>query len=220
MSDEQMVEQTEAETVVEQAAERTFTQQELDKAVGERLARQQHQFERQIKGIDLDEARKLLDDKEKAVVDRQKEKGEFESILKNTVEKKDQEIMAYKSKLEQTLVDGSLLSAASKNNAVDATQVSQLLKGRVRLAEDGNVEVLDTEGLLRYNGQGSLLSVDELVSEFLTANPHHVRATQGGIGSQGNAGGTTQKPTSYADMVENWNSGGKEAFAATKINRK
>jgi hypothetical protein len=43
-----------------------------------------------------------------------------------------------------------------------------------------------------------------------------VKASQGGIGSMGNTGGSTQKPQSVADMVANWNDGGKEAFAASK----
>jgi hypothetical protein len=43
-----------------------------------------------------------------------------------------------------------------------------------------------------------------------------VKASQGGTGSMGNAGGSTQKPQSVADMVANWNDGGKEAFAAMK----
>jgi len=30
------------------------------------------------------------------------------------------------------------------------------------------------------------------------------------------AGGSTQKPISVADMVENWNDGGREAFHALK----
>jgi len=61
-----------------------------------------------------------------------------------------------------------------------------------------------------------LLSVNEMVTEFLTVNPHMVKASIGGTGSQGNTGGSTQKPTSVADMVANWNDGGKEAFAAFK----
>jgi len=50
----------------------------------------------------------------------------------------------------------------------------------------------------------------------LTVNPHMVKASQGGTGSMGNAGGSTQKPQSVADMVANWENGGKEAFAAMK----
>ena len=82
-------------------------------------------------------------------------------------------------------------------------------------AEDGTVEVLDNNGTPRYNDSGDLLSVNEMVSEFLTANPHHVRASKGGTGSQGNAGGSTLKPQSTVnDMVDNWNDGGREAYRA------
>ena len=142
----------------------------------------------------------------------QKERGEFESILKNTVSKKDQEINAYKTKLHQTLVDGALLTAASSNNAVNPDQVSTLLKNQVRLSDDGTVEVLDSNSVARYNDKGDLLSVNEAVSEFLTANPHFVRATQGGSGSMGNAGGSTQKPPTVAEMNANWTTWGKDAY--------
>ena len=60
------------------------------------------------------------------------------------------------------------------------------------------------------------ISVDEMVTEFLTVNPHFVRASQGGAGSMGSAGGSTPKPQSVEWMVENWNSGGKEAYTAMK----
>jgi hypothetical protein len=146
----------------------------------------------------------------------QKERGEFDAILKKTVEKKELEIQSYKTKLQQTLVDGAILGAASNHNAVNPNQVSQLLKANTRLSENGNVEVLDDNGSPRYNDGGDLLSVNEMVTEFLTVNPHMVKASQGGTGSQGNAGGSTQKPQSVADMVANWETGGKEAFAAMK----
>ena len=215
MSDEVM-ESVETETTETTPAEKTFTQDELDRIVADRIARERKKAEKKLEGIDLEEARKIMQEREQAEIERQKERGEFEDILKQTVEKKDQEITAYKQKLHETLVDGSLLSAASKHDAVSPDQVSQLLKGKVRLADDGGVEVLDDQGTPRYNNEGNLLSVDELVSDFLTANPHFVRASGGGTGSMGNAGGLTPKPVSVADMVENWNSGGREAFAAMK----
>lgn len=215
MSDEVM-ESVETETTETTPAEKTFTQDELDRIVADRIARERKKAEKKLDGIDLEEARKIMQEREQAEIERQKERGEFENILKQTVEKKDQEITAYKQKLHETLVDGSLLSAASKHDAVSPDQVSQLLRGKVRLADDGGVEVLDDQGTPRYNNEGDLLSVDELVSDFLTANPHFVRASGGGTGSMGNAGGLTPKPVSVADMVENWNSGGREAFAAMK----
>ena len=217
MSDEIMVEEAETETVEVQTQEsKTFTQEELDRIVADRVAREQRKFEKKISGIDLDEAKDLIAQRESAELERKKERGEFDSILKQTIEKKDLEIHSYKSKLQETLVDGAILGAASNNNAVNPNQVSQLLKAHTRLSEDGMVEVLDDNGTPRYNDSGDLLSVDEMVTEFLTANPHMVKASQGGTGSMGNAGGSTQKPQSVADMVANWESGGKEAFAAMK----
>jgi hypothetical protein len=217
MSDDIMETQAETETAaVESQETKTFTQEELDRIVADRVAREQRKFEKRLSGVDLDEARDLMAQKEAAELERQKERGDFDSILKKTVEKKDIEIQSYKSKLQQTLVDGAILGAASNNNAVSPEQVSSLLKSNTRLSEDGTVEVLDGNGTPRYNDSGDLLSVNEMVSEFLTANPHFVRASQGGTGSQGNAGGSTQKPQSVADMVANWGQGGKEAFAAMK----
>ena len=217
MSDEIMETQAETETVaVETQESKTFTQDELDRIVADRVAREQRKFDKRLSGVDLDEAKDLLAKKEAAEIERQKERGEFDKILKQTVEKKDMEIQSYKSKLQQTLVDGAILGAAGNNNAVNPNQVSQLLKDQTRLSDDGTVEVLDANGTPRYNGSGDLLSVNEMVTEFLTVNPHMVKASQGGTGSMGNAGGSTQKPQSVADMVANWESGGKEAFAAMK----
>jgi hypothetical protein len=217
MSDEIMENQAETETAaVETQESKTFTQEELDRIVADRVAREQRKFDKRLSGVDLDEAKDLLAKKEAAELERQKERGEFDKVLKQTVEKKDMEIQSYKSKLQQTLVDGAILGAAGNNNAVNPTQVSQLLKDQTRLSDDGTVEVLDANGLPRYNDSGDLLSVNEMVAEFLTVNPHMVKASQGGTGSMGNAGGSTQKPQSVADMVANWDSGGKEAFAAMK----
>ena len=216
MSDEIMETEAETETAAVENQEKTFSQTELDRIVADRVAREQRKYEKQLSGIDINEAKQLLLDKEAAELERQKERGDFESVLKKTVEKKDQEINAYKSKLQSTLVDGALLNAASTNNAVNPEQVSALLRNNLRLSDDGSVEVLDSNGTPRYNDSGNLLSTGELVAEFLTANPHFVRASAGGSGSQGNAGGSTQKSLSVADMVANWNEGGKEAFAAMK----
>jgi hypothetical protein len=221
MSDEIMeVEKAETESAAVETQDKTFTQSQVDKMIADRLARQSRKFENQIGDIDLDQARQVLKERDDANLQAQKERGEFESILKDTVSKKDQEINAYKTKLHQTLVDGALLSAASSNNAVNPDQVSTLLKNQVRLSDDGTVEVLDSNSVARYNDKGDLLSVNEAVSEFLTANPHFVRATQGGSGSMGNAGGSTQKPPTVAEMNENWTTWGKDAYAKLQASNK
>ena len=221
MSDEIMeVENAETETAAVETQEKTYTAAQVENIVLGRLAQQNRKFEAKIGDIDLDQAKQVLKERDEANLQAQKERGEFESILKETVSKKDQEINAYKTKLHQTLVDGALLSAASSNNAVNPDQVSTLLKNQVRLSDDGTVEVLDNNSVARYNDKGDLLSVNEAVSEFLTANPHFVRATQGGSGSMGNAGGSTQKPPTVAEMNENWTTWGKDAYAKLQASNK
>jgi hypothetical protein len=212
MSDEIMETQAETETV--QTQDKTFTQEELDRIVADRIAREQRKFDKKLGGINLDEAKELLTQKEQAEIEAQKQRGEFDTILKQTVEKKEAEINSYKSRLQETLIDGALTTAASRNNAVDVSQVTTLLKSKTRLAQDGTVEVLDANGTPRYNDKGELLSVDDMVTEFLTVNPHFVRASAGGSGSMGNAGGNTSKPEKSVDwMLENWNQGGKQMYA-------
>ena len=210
MSDEIMAEAV-TESVEQETAEaqevKTFTQEELDRIVADRVARTKRQYDKKLEGVDLDEARQLLQERQNADLEKQKERGEFESILKQTVEKKDQEINSYKQRLEATLVDQALLSAAAGNGAVSPDQVSQLLRGSVALSEDGTVEVYDANGTPRYGDNGDLLTVQQLVTEFLTANPHFVKASQGGAGSSGAAGGSTSKPLSYSEMLEKGDEG-------------
>ena len=218
MSEEIMetVEQAETETAAVETQAKTFTQDELDRIVADRIAREQRKFDKKLGGINLDEAKELLAQREQAELEQQKQRGEFDTILKQTVEKKDAEINSYKARLQETLIDGALTQSASRNNAVDTAQVTALLKGNTRLSSDGTVEVLDASGTPRYNDSGDLLTVDELVTEFLTTNPHFVRASNGGAGSMGNVGGDTSKPKPMEWIVENWSSGGKEAYAAMK----
>ena len=213
MNEEIMEESVETETTEITQEEKTFTQQDVDRVVADRLQREQRKLEKKLNGLDLEKAHQLMLEHEQATTERQKERGEFESILKQTVEKKDLEIAAFKQRLETTQIDGALLAAASKFNAVEPNQVSQLLRGSLKLTDDGSVEVLDTNGTVRYNEKADPLSVSEYVGDFLTANPHFVKASSGGAGTQGNAGGLTQKPQSFADMNAIWTKGGKEAYA-------
>ena len=218
MSDEIMEESVETEPAQETPTQesKTYTQEDMDRVISDRLARERKKFEKQLDGINLEEARQIMLEREQAQIERQKEKGEFEQVLKQTNEKKDQEIAKLTAALHSTKIDGALFTAANRHNAIDSEQVATLLRNRVRLSDDGMVEVIDDNGTVRYNDNADPLSIDEAVSEFLTASPHFVRATAGGAGTMGNAGGSTPKPTSVADMVDNWSSGGKEAYAALR----
>ena len=211
MSDEIMEESVDTEPAQKTPAQesKTYTQEDMDRVVSDRLARERRKFEKQLDGINLEEARQIMLEREQAQIERQKEKGEFEQVLKQTVEKKDQEIAQLNAALHTTKIDGALLTAANKHNAIDSEQVATLLRHSIRLSDDGMVEVIDANGTVRYNANAAPLTIG---SEFLTASPHFVRASQGGAGTMGNAGGSTPKPTSVADMVKNWSKGGKEAY--------
>jgi hypothetical protein len=192
MSEDNM--ETNDETTTTETPAKTFTQDELDRIVADRIARENRKFDKRISGIDLEEARTLKAEKEALDVERLKDRGDFDLILKNTVEKHVRDTALLTDKLHTTLIDGAILGAAGNSNAVNPDQVAMLLKRSARLSEDGLVEVLDANGLPRYNDKGDLLSVGEMVSEFLTVNPHFVRASQGGTGSQGNTGGINDGP--------------------------
>jgi len=222
MSDEIMGNESVEPVVETEATEqptKAFSQEELDAIVEQRLMRERKKYEKKLEGVDLDEARQLLQAKEQAEIERQKEKGEFEKVLQQLAEKKDNEISQYKTRLQEIQVDGALINSASQHGAVSPDQVVSLLKNKTRLGDDGAVEILDNDGTVRYNDSGTPMQVNDLVSEFLTANPHFVKASPSGTGSKGAAGGSTQKPSSVADMLASWENGGKEAYAAMKGKR-
>jgi hypothetical protein len=68
--------------------------------------------------------------------------------------------------------------------------VVALLKSNIRLGETGDVEILDAEGNVRYTDNGTAMTGDELVDEFLTSNPHFMQAGPNGSGAKSNVTNT------------------------------
>ena len=129
------------------------------------------------------------------------QKGEFEEILKTRTQEHQKEKTQLENQLKDIKINKSLLSSASKNKAINPDQVVELLKGNIKLNETGNVEILDNNGIARYNKSGELLSTDELVQEFLTQNPHFVSATPSGSGSVSNVDRQElNKPFNLSDL--------------------
>jgi len=195
-----MAEEKEQE-VIEEPIAPEFTQEQVDKMVSDRLARERKKYDKKYAGVDIDAYKGWQAEQEQAEVDRQKERGDFEAILKTTVGKKDDEISQLKNRLTEIEVDGSLLRTASNLNAVSPDQVASLLRSQVRLGDDGNVEVIDKQGVLLYGDTGEMKKVTDLVSDFLTTNPHFVKASLSGAGSVGKVGGGTQTPKPVAEMT-------------------
>ena len=106
MADEQKTEQEQqpVENKVEEVVEEKepmVSQSEVDKIVERRLAREKSKYEKMYSGIDPEQARKLLQEKENKEMEDQKARGEFEKILKEQAEKSNKEIAGYDLRLKK-----------------------------------------------------------------------------------------------------------------------
>lgn len=169
------------ETAVKE--EPKLSQDDVNRIVAERVAREKAKFEKKYSGVDLDLYNKLVEEKEQTRQQEMEKRGEFEKLLKEQAEKFNGKIQQYESELTSIKVDGTLLSEASNQRAVNPQQVVSLLKGNIKLNEAGGVDVVDANGQVRYDDNGTPLTVSNLVNEFLTANPHFVSAGPSGSGT-------------------------------------
>lgn len=212
MVEENKVEQTtetkEEEKVVEETTEQpkvnTFTEDDVNNIVKQRLAKERASIYKKLDVEDLDTAIQAVQNQKKAEEQTKIQKGEFEQILKEKSEEFNKKYNSLESELKDIKINKSLLSSASKNRAINPDQVVELLKSNIKLNESGNVEILDKNGIARYNNKGELLTTDELVQEFLTQNPHFVTATPSGSGSVSNVDRSElSKPFNLSDLNMN-----------------
>ena len=194
MAEEKQVEQTTTPVVEEQPTEQptetvnsnTFSQEDVDYIVKQRLAKERASIYKKLDVEDLETAIEAVQNQKQAEEKTKIQKGEFEQILKEKSEEFNKKYTSLENELKDIKINKSLLSSASKNRAINPDQVVELLKNNIKLNETGNVEILDKNGIARYNSKGELLTTDELVNEFLTQNPHFVTATPSGSGSVSN----------------------------------
>ena len=159
-------------------ATKTYTQEEFDRHMAGLKSSMQKKFEKTLAELgDLEELKQLKQTAEQARQEQAIKRGEFERILQESLSKKDAEIQKRDSIIKEYKIDVPLTNAAAKFRAVNAEQVKSLLKNNIRLNEDGEVEVVDVKGTVRYNDKGVALNVDDLVKEFLDSNPHFVQPT-------------------------------------------
>ena len=192
MAEENQVEQTtetkeeEAPQVQETPQAQTFTQDEVNNIVERRLAKERGSMYKKLGVDDIDVAINAVKTQKEAEEKQRIQKGEFEEILKTRTQEHQKEKSELENQLRDIKINKSLLESASKHKAINASQVVDLLKNDIKLNETGNVEILDKNGIARYNKQGELLTKDELVQEFLKQKPHFVSATPSGSGSVSN----------------------------------
>ena len=209
---EQTTETKEEAPQVQETPTQTFTQDEVNNIVERRLAKERGSMYKKLGVDDLDIAVTAVKTQKEAEEKQRIQKGEFEEILKTRTQEHQKEKAQLENQLKDIKINKSLLSSASKNKAINPDQVVELLKGNIKLNETGNVEILDNNGIARYNKLGELLSTDELVQEFLTQNPHFVSATPSGSGSVSNVDRQElNKPFNLSDLDMN-NPKDKEAY--------
>lgn len=178
---------TDASTEENQAATKTYSQEEVDNM----MARMKGSLEKKLLKPyadlgDPEELRQMRQEAESRRTEEQLSRGEFEKTLKEMAAKKDSEIQRRDAIIKEYKVNTPIVNAAAKLRAVNAEQVRALLADRVRLNNDGEVEVVDERGQVRYSDGGSPLQVDDLVQEFLSSNPHFVSAGASTTNSRSN----------------------------------
>ena len=208
MADEQKTDKVETATtevqqeeVKEEKVDPTFTADQVEDKIKERLARERRKIYKELGTEDINVAKSALKEKQEKELEIKKQRGEYDQIIKDQADKSNAEIKTLKSQLEQIKITDSLLNSASKHKSNVPDQVVKLLRSQVKLNDEGKVEVLAENNQPRYNTKGELLSVDEYVQEFLTQNPHFQSATPSGSGSKGNVDRVNaNQPFNIADI--------------------
>lgn len=181
MSDQSLdtnTEVTDTSTESQAQAAKTYTQEEFDRHMAGLKSSISKKYEKTLAELgDIEELKTLKQQSEAKKLEDAKKRGEFEKVLQDLAAKKDAEIQKRDSVIKEYKVNTPLLSAAANYRAVNAEQVKALLSNNVRLNADGEVEVIDVKGTIRYTDNGEPFSVDALVKEFLEQNPHFVMPT-------------------------------------------
>lgn len=175
-------------------ATKTYTQEEFDAHMARMKASITKKYEKTFAELgDIEELRALKQDHERKSQEEAKKRGEFDKILQDLAAKKDAEIAKRDALIKEYTVDLPLVNAAAQFRSVNPEQVKQLLKPHVRLSQDGEVEIVDREGKVRYTDSGTPFKVEDLVQSFLAENPHFVQPTPATTQGKSNIG-QSQKP--------------------------
>jgi hypothetical protein len=173
---------------------KTYTQEEFDQHMARMKASISKKYEKTFAELgDIEELKTIKQQAEQRKQEESLKRGEFEKILQEMASKKDAEIQRRDQIIREYTVDVPLVTAAAQYKAVNADQVRSLLKPNVRLNGDGDVEIVDKEGKVRYNDAGQPFKVEDLVKEFLDTNPHFKQATPATSTGKSNIGQSRDK---------------------------
>jgi hypothetical protein len=172
-----MVTDTSEDTGNQAQTAKSYNQQEVDNMMARMRGSLEKKFSKTFEELgDIDELRQLKTEAEKRRQEAQLKRGEFEKTLQEQAAKFGQEIQKRDTIIQDYKLNMPLLNAAAKFKAVNPEQVQTLLRNSVRLNEEGEAEVIDSTGAVRYTDSGSPVTVEQYVEEWLRGNPHFVAA--------------------------------------------
>ena len=192
---------TDSTTETNSQVSKTFTQDELNAI----LAKTKSQLEKKLtsKYADLGEPEELRDivtNYRKQQQDLDLKKGNFEKIVSELNAKTAAEIAKRDSIIREFKLEQPLMNYAAQYRSVNPAQVKQLLRNNLRLNEEGDVEVLDEKGTVRYSEKGKPLSVEQYVQEWLQSNPHFVSATPATTNTNGGVRDNSPGPVDLGSL--------------------
>ena len=184
-----------------QATTKTFTQDEVNAI----LAKTKNQLEKKYTSKyeelgDPDTLKQIVSEHQKSQQEQALKRGEFDRIIQELAAKKDAEIQKRDRVIESFKVETPIVDAAARYRAVNPEQVKALIRNQVRLSAEGEVEVLDDKGVVRYDDSGKPVSVDSFVQSWLQSNPHFVSAAPATTNTKSNVTGNTTKKVDISKL--------------------
>ena len=177
-----------------QATVKTYTQKEVDDMMAKTKNAVMKKISSKYEELgDPDELKTIVSNYQKVQQENQLKRGEFDKVIQELASKKDAEIQKRDKIIESFKVETPIVDAAARYRAVNPDQVKALIRNQVRLNQEGEVEVLDDKGVVRYDDSGKPVSVDSFVQSWLQSNPHFVSAAPATVNTKSNVTNATTK---------------------------
>jgi hypothetical protein len=184
-----------------QATEKTFTQAEVNAILAKTKTQLEKKYTSKYEELgDPDTLKQIVSEHQKIQQEQQLKRGEFDRVIQELAAKKDAEIQKRDKVIESFRLETPIVDAAARYRAVNPDQVKALIRNSVRLNPDGEVEVLDDKGGVRYDDSGRPVSVDSFVQSWLQSNPHFVSASPATTNTRSNVTGSTMKKVDMKNL--------------------
>jgi len=178
----------------DQATVKTFTQDEVNAILAKTKTQLEKKYASKYEELgDPETLKQIVSEHQKIQQEQQLKRGQFDAVIQELAAKKDAEIQKRDKIIESFKVETPIVDAAARYRAVNPEQVKALIRNQVRLNQDGEVEVLDEKGVVRYDDSGKPVSVDSFVQSWLQNNPHFVSAAPATTNTKSNVSGNTSK---------------------------